>query len=149
MTIPRLTARLQAWVVKQRFAGLVADLLERQQRLSGALALLVTSEPLHTALGLLLALGNKLNAGTARGNAPAIRVESLSQLGSSSRSSASSVVGFLVRHVQRVSPELLGQIQTATQVRDLRIRTFSTVDTVLERTSAMSHVCADPDRSRW
>lgn len=66
IAIPRLAARLRAWVVKQRFSGQAADLLERQQRLAADLEVTISSTPLHTTLRLLLALGNTLNAGSKR-----------------------------------------------------------------------------------
>ena len=111
--IPRLTARLRAWVVQQRFVAQASDLIERHRCLTAALDSMRTSAPLHAALKLVLQLGNRLNAGTARGDAAGVRIESLSQLtgGHASRSS-SSVLGFLVRHIHKAAPNLIGEIRS-------------------------------------
>ena len=77
ISIPRLSSRLHAWVIEQRYTTQCHDLLERQQRLKQGLDEMRTSKPLHHALKLLLALGNRLNAGAARGNAVGMRIESL------------------------------------------------------------------------
>ena len=104
--IPRLAPRLNAWVVKQRFAAQAADLRERHERLRAAFGVLMSDASLHTALGLLLALGNALNAGTARANAHGFRIDS-------TLSSNAKVLTFLARHARRAAPELAGQVQAA------------------------------------
>lgn len=112
LSIPRLTQRLKSWVVQQRFEAQAADLLDRQRRLTATLVEMSTCGPLHTALALLLELGNRLNAGTARANAAGVRIDSLSQLVSTR--SSSSVLGFLVRHAHRADPTLIDGIRAAT-----------------------------------
>ena len=79
------------------------ELSERQSKLSQGFDALVTSNGLHTALGLLLALGNTLNAGTARANASGIRIDS-------TLSSNTKVLTFLARHAQRSAPGLMAQV---------------------------------------
>ena len=69
IAIPRLTPRLRAWVVKMTFRSQAADLLERQGKLAASLEAMLASDALHVSLGLLLALGNALNAGKRTGGA--------------------------------------------------------------------------------
>ena len=114
IAIPRLSSRLHAWVIEQRYTTQCHDLLERQQRLKQGLDEMRTSKPLHHALKLLLALGNRLNAGTARGNAVGMRIESLSSLIPTTRttSSTSTVIGFLTRHIRKTDPSLISSLTT-------------------------------------
>ena len=91
------------------FAGQAADLRGKLETLSSAFEQLRGCEALHTVLAMLLALGNALNAGTARADAVGFRLDAaLAQIGSS-RASSTSVLGFLARHArQRAGPELIG-----------------------------------------
>ncbi len=114
ITIPRLEPRLHSWVVQMRFGAQVGDLKQRQQQLQSSLAALRACEPMHTALGALLALGNALNAGTARANASGFKLDaSLTQMGTVRSAVGSTLMGFLARHIQRSAPGLVASLATA------------------------------------
>ena len=114
ITIPRLEARLRSWVVQMSFDAKVSDLQQRQQLLQGSLIALRECEPMHTALGALLALGNALNAGTARENASGFKLDaSLAQIGTVRSGIGSTLLGFLARHIQRSAPQLVGSLTIA------------------------------------
>ena len=114
IAIPRLAPRLRSWATKMRFHTQASELLERQKRLHRAFEALLSSEALHVALGLLLALGNALNAGTARANAFGFRLDTtLEAMSTSSKASPTSVIGFLARHAMRTAPHLAGEVAKA------------------------------------
>ena len=114
ITIPRLEARLRSWVVQMSFDAKVSDLQQRQQLLQGSLIALRECEPMHTALGALLALGNALNAGTARENASGFKLDaSLAQIGTVRSGIGSTLLGFLARHIERSAPQLVGSLTIA------------------------------------
>ena len=116
IAVPRLVPRLRSWVTKMRFHQQAAELLERQAALRASFEVMLTSEALHVALGLILALGNALNAGTARAGAFGFRIDAtLEAIGTSRASSSSSVVGFLARHAARTSPDLAARVAKATR----------------------------------
>ena len=81
MSIPKLRVRLRCWSIKYGFAERAAEIEETIVTLGGAVRALRGSQALPMILGAVLALGNHLNGGTARGRADGFTLEVLGRLG--------------------------------------------------------------------
>ena len=78
--VPRLKARLDAFQFKHGFNSALHRLWAETQTLTSASTQLLDSVPLKTLLGMLLHLGNALNAGSHRGGAEGFKLECLTRL---------------------------------------------------------------------
>ncbi|KAG7670605.1 hypothetical protein Ndes2526A_g00379 [Nannochloris sp. 'desiccata'] len=79
--IPRLHAKIAALMFVRQFSSLCEDASGGLSVLRSACEQLQTSKKLQRVLAAVLASGNAINAGTHRGNAEAIKLESLLKLG--------------------------------------------------------------------
>ena len=81
MGIPRLHAKISSLLFMRQFSGLCEDAGGGLRAVKRACEQLRTSRRLKCVLAAVLACGNAINAGTHRGNAEAIKLESLLKLG--------------------------------------------------------------------
>jgi len=79
--VPRLNEKLNALIFQQQFMTLCDDALGGMATLRTACMQIKTSRRLRLTLASVLAAGNALNAGTHRGGAEGIKLESLLKLG--------------------------------------------------------------------
>jgi hypothetical protein len=79
--VPRLNEKLNALIFQQQFTTLCDDALGGMATLRTACMQIKTSRRLRLTLASVLAAGNALNAGTHRGGAEGIKLESLLKLG--------------------------------------------------------------------
>ncbi|KAL0209972.1 hypothetical protein P9112_010056 [Eukaryota sp. TZLM1-RC] len=75
--IPKIQARLQAWLFKFEFSALLSDISSPIEKLTNATLAVKESKGLRSVLGMLLVVGNYINAGTARGSAEGFEFEFL------------------------------------------------------------------------
>ena len=114
--IPSLPSRLTSWATKQRFASQAADLSHRISILSGGLDRVCSSHALHKALGMMLALGNAINAQSSRSQASGFRLDaSLPQIcamrtNGQGAATGGSLLSFLARHAEQMADGSLAQL---------------------------------------
>ena len=90
-----------------------AEVSSRIEMLRGSFSQLRQSTALHTALGLLLSLGNALNAGSGRAGAAGFKLDSTMTQICGMRTNGGgggSLISFLARHAERHSPGALASI---------------------------------------
>ena len=80
MKVPGLISRLKAWRFKRRFSEKINDITPDLKSILSASQEIRSSEKLNKVLELVLALGNYLNGGTARGGAFGFKLEILTKL---------------------------------------------------------------------
>ena len=80
MSIPRLENRIESLIYKKTFVGCVDKLKEELNTLKQASSQVLTSTCLKLVLEGVLAVGNYLNTGTARGSAAGFKIASLLKL---------------------------------------------------------------------
>ncbi|KAG1708363.1 hypothetical protein DVH05_025041 [Phytophthora capsici] len=80
ITVPRLKQRLSALETKHQFPALVRDLQTKVNKIRVASNEIAQSSELKTMLLVILQVGNKMNAGTARGGAKGFRLNDLTKL---------------------------------------------------------------------
>ena len=78
--IPRYQARLQCWLLKLRFPGLIDTVQEELTLLRDVSTQLRSSQPFRRVLRAILDLGNVLNAGARLGGAMGFRMGDLRKL---------------------------------------------------------------------
>jgi hypothetical protein len=79
-SVPRLVNKVQALIFRRQFEGLCGEALGGMETLRSACEQLRGSARLRRVLSTVLAAGNQLNAGTARGSAASLRLDSLLKL---------------------------------------------------------------------
>ncbi|WVQ93958.1 hypothetical protein IAU59_001036 [Kwoniella sp. CBS 9459] len=75
--VPHLKLRLETMVFRRRFAMMMAEIMPDLMVLQSAIEGIRLSDKLREVLRVVLALGNKLNGGTFRGNAAGFQLEAL------------------------------------------------------------------------
>ncbi|ETL42829.1 hypothetical protein L916_06490 [Phytophthora nicotianae] len=80
ITVPRLKQRLSALETKHQFPALVRDLQTKINKIRVASNEIAQSADLKTILLVILQVGNKMNQGTARGEAKGFRLNDLTKL---------------------------------------------------------------------
>eukprot|EP00743_Colponemidia_sp_Colp-15_P012191 GILK01013794.1.p1 GENE.GILK01013794.1~~GILK01013794.1.p1 ORF type:complete len:473 (-),score=108.47 GILK01013794.1:159-1577(-) len=80
ISIPKLSDRLDAFIFKLRFQQLVDELGKNLAIVRGALGEVKRSQKLKRVFEVILALGNYLNGGSARGQAYGFKLDSLNKL---------------------------------------------------------------------
>lgn len=78
--VPRLPSKIGALLFKKQFCALYDDAVGGLSCMQRACQQLMASTRLRRVFGAVLACGNALNAGTHRGNAEALKLESLLKL---------------------------------------------------------------------
>lgn len=79
--VPRLVNKVQALIFRKQFEGLCGEAMGGMDSLRSACDQIRSSDRLRRVLAVVLSAGNQLNAGTARGSAGSIRLDSLLKLG--------------------------------------------------------------------
>ncbi|KAK1939336.1 Formin-like protein 20 [Phytophthora citrophthora] len=80
ITVPRLKQRLSALETKHQFPAFVRDLQTKVNKIRMASNEIAQSSELKIILLVILQVGNKMNAGTARGGAKGFRLNDLTKL---------------------------------------------------------------------
>jgi hypothetical protein len=80
-TVPRLQAKISTLMFLRQFESLCSDALAGLEALCAACSQIRSSKRFRRVLATILATGNMLNAGTHRGNAEAVKFESLLKMG--------------------------------------------------------------------
>lgn len=85
-----------------------ASINQQLQELESGLLCLKSSQLFKRVLGLVLQLGNHLNAGTAKGNAKSFKLDVLTKLeGTKSTDQKMSLLDYLVNYIAETCPEVL------------------------------------------
>jgi diaphanous 1 len=106
--VPNYASRLKAWRFKRRFAEKIADITPDIQAIALACSEVKASYRLVQVLELILALGNYLNGGNARGQAFGFKLEILTKLRDTRSGSAKyTLIHYLVHLIERLVPGLL------------------------------------------
>ena len=106
--VPSATAKLQTLIFRREFQGQVDKLKDGLDKFDKACKEVKGSEQLARILEIILALGNILNRGTARGQAKGFKLASLTKLQDTKASNKSTtLLHYLAKTVQNKSKELL------------------------------------------
>ncbi|KAM9955841.1 hypothetical protein ACTFIW_002046 [Dictyostelium discoideum] len=108
MDIPKLDSRLKAFIFKQKFEGLVEDLVPDIKAIKAASLELKKSKRLSDILKYILAIGNYVNGSTTRGGAFGFKVlETLPKMRDArSNDNKLSLLHFLAKTLQDRIPEI-------------------------------------------
>jgi len=79
--VPRFQLRLKCWLAKQRFGDQAEEVEERLRAFETAIAQVKGNAKFHRVLETVLAIGNHMNGGTARGGAYGFKLETIGKLG--------------------------------------------------------------------
>ena len=130
--VPDLNGHIDLLVTSKTFKEQLADLEKPSATVTGALKAIIESKSLVKALGVILAMGNVLNGGTARGGANGFKISllpTLSEMRGKNRDVT--VMHLLVQHALDKDPEVgafadeLKDVERAAKVDTEYIKTAS------------------------
>lgn len=106
--IPNYASRLKAWRFKRRFAEKISDIQPDIQAIALACEEVKSCSSLVQVLELLLAVGNYLNGGNARGQAFGFKLEILTKLRDTRSNTAKyTLLHYLVHLIEKSVPDIL------------------------------------------
>jgi len=108
-SVPKVAERLKCWNFMKLFEEKKKDVFVPLCRIKSACYQLKAYEPLKAILGMILACGNYLNGGTARGQADGFVVSMLPKLADtkSAFDKNTNLLSFIVKHLYANRPTLL------------------------------------------
>ncbi|OQR81867.1 formin-homology 2 domain-containing protein, partial [Thraustotheca clavata] len=108
LTIPRYTQRIKCFKFFMQFEHRVLDIQAQIDTLSAATDQVAESTRLKKILETVLAIGNYMNGGTARGGAYGFKLETLAKLHTiRSVDPKVTLMNFLARHLEKTQPDLI------------------------------------------
>ncbi|EQC42260.1 hypothetical protein SDRG_01094, partial [Saprolegnia diclina VS20] len=108
LTIPRYTQRIKCFKFYMQFEHRVLDIQAQIDTLSAATDQVADSTRLTKILETVLAIGNYMNGGTARGGAYGFKLEALGKLHTiRSVDPKVTLMNFLARHLEATQPDLI------------------------------------------
>jgi len=110
MAVPEYELRVRAWAFLNSFECLLDRLGTAEAEVRSAGECLQESPRVERLLGLILEVGNYLNAGTARGRADGFELDTLPKLGKLKAPQSMTLLDFIVTQLERESPGLLREL---------------------------------------
>ena len=130
--VPRAAAKVAGMRLRQEFESAAAAVASQAATWAAVCAEVQASEPLTRILEIILALGNILNRGSARGNAAGFKLSSLTKLVETKAANRSTtLLHYLAKTVEAKSADLLGfaaslsHLEPASKARTRRRGPFS------------------------
>ena len=108
MNVPEYAKRLDSWIYKLRFESTYEILMETVSTVANATSQVKESAKLRKLLEVVLAIGNYLNGGTARGGSYGFKLDALSKLATvKSLNNKKTLMNYLAMWCERNDPSLL------------------------------------------
>lgn len=101
MGIPRLRNRLETWAYAQTFETVSSDLVARTVTLAEGLNAVLHSKALRRVLEIVLAVGNYMNSGSAKGGAYGFKIGLLTKLAETKGTDGTTLLSYILKVVDK------------------------------------------------
>eukprot|EP00511_Aplanochytrium_stocchinoi_P000304 CAMPEP_0204823516 /NCGR_PEP_ID=MMETSP1346-20131115/1602_1 /ASSEMBLY_ACC=CAM_ASM_000771 /TAXON_ID=215587 /ORGANISM="Aplanochytrium stocchinoi, Strain GSBS06" /LENGTH=335 /DNA_ID=CAMNT_0051950191 /DNA_START=191 /DNA_END=1198 /DNA_ORIENTATION=- len=106
--VPRYKQRVNALLFQMRFGDQTAEIKKMNDILLETSYSIHNSKNLARLLGIVLKVGNELNAGTSKGGAQGVHISSLTKLTTTKSNTKKTLLEYIVEKVEQKDPSLLG-----------------------------------------